>query len=321
MKISIRFLSFCFVLAAAGSAFAGSDGTPPARNDIAPSETRASIPFEFDLEYAYIGDSEVKRSFRRVDFDEHYGLARLIYTPRLKFGILRLGGSYERFEFGVPNISLLRQPPGGGQFFGSPQIPRTLQTVSAIVGLDTQFSDSLLFRFEAQPGLFGTGDLDRDTFNVPVIIGGTYIYSPDLQFIFGISVDYERNYPVFPGGGIRWHFASQWTLNAALPTPRLEYEMNRNLMIYAGADVKGTTFRVDENFGESRADTRLNNAILTYTELRVGAGLEWKITPEMKLSLEGGYLPYREFDYHRADIRYTHEEGAPYGSISLRAAF
>jgi hypothetical protein len=36
---------------------------------------------------------------------------------------------------------------------------------------------------------------------------------------------------------------------------------------------------------------------------------------------EGGYLPYHEFDYHRADIRYKSEGGAPYGAISLNAVF
>lgn len=321
MKNSIGLLSLSFLLSAAVRVFAGPGEVPSAGKEVTPNETHASIPFEFNLDYAYIGDSEVKRSFRRVDFDENYGKAEFVYTPRIKFGILRLGGNYERFEFGVPDTSLLRQPVGGARFFGSPQIPRTLQVVSAVVGLDTQFSDSLLFRIEAQPGLYGASHLDGGTFNVPVVLGGTYIYSPDLQFIFGVLVDYERNYPVVPGGGIRWHFASQWTLSAALPTPRLEYEMNRNMLVYAGADVRGDTFRVDDNFGNSRADTRLNRAVLTYTEVRVGGGVEWKITPEIKLSLEGGFLPYREFDYHRADIRYTHEEGAPYAGISLHGAF
>jgi hypothetical protein len=32
-------------------------------------------------------------------------------------------------------------------------------------------------------------------------------------------------------------------------------------------------------------------------------------------------VPYRNFDYHRADVRYRHENGAPYGAVSLRANF
>jgi hypothetical protein len=61
--------------------------------------------------------------------------------------------------------------------------------------------------------------------------------------------------------------------------------------------------------------------VLSYTEVRTGVGFEWKISPETKLSFEGGYVPWREFDFHRTNVRYHHEEGAPYGSVAFRAAF
>jgi hypothetical protein len=42
-----------------------------------------------------------------------------------------------------------------------------------------QFSDSILIRVETQPGLYnsGLGHLFWDDFNMPFVIGGTYIYS------------------------------------------------------------------------------------------------------------------------------------------------
>ena len=93
-------------------------------------------------------------------------------------------------------------------------------------------------------------------------------------------------------------------------------------MFFVGADLKGSTFRVDQNFGTRQAgDFRLNNAWMDYTEIRVGLGAEIKLSPEVKLSFEGGYVPYREFDYHRTPVRYHHEDGAAYGSVAFRAAF
>ena len=102
--------------------------------------------------------------------------------------------------------------------------------------------------------------------------------------------------------------------------------MTRKFTIYAGADVKGSTFRVDNNFGTSggllsRGDARLNRAVLSYSEVRTGLGVDWKLTSDIKFSLEGGYVPYREFDFHRADVRYKNDKGAPYGAVALRAAF
>lgn len=305
MKTRLLFLTLSL---SAASAFAGTISGKD-YTETTPTESAARIPFEFSAEYSYIADSTVSRGQRDVrDFDETYSFLEFVYTPRVKIGILRLGAAWERFGFG---------------FASGVQLEDTLQSVSAVVGFDTQFSDSILFRIEAQPGLYGTADdLDGETFNVPFIIGGTYLYSSDLQFVLGASVNFNRQFPVFPGLGVRWRAGSQWVVNAVLPTPRIEFQYSPTAMFYLGANLKGSTFRVDQNFGTRQAgDFRLNNAWIDYTEVRVGLGAELSLSPEVKLSFEGGYVPYREFDYHRTPVRYHHEDGAAYGSVAFRAAF
>ena len=307
----LRYLALAGLLstAFASSVFAG-EGKDFSKSSEAVIEEPYIFSAEFTIEQAYIGGSDVQRGGRLVsDFDEYYSNVSFVYTPRIKFGILRLGAQWERFSFGFPN---------GGQ-----QLPNTLQSVNSIVGLDTKFSDSLLFRIEAQPGFYGTSfdDLDGDAFNVPFILGGTYIYSPDVQFVFGVGVNVQSRFPVIPGGGVRWRFAPKWTLNATLPTPRLEYALNRNLTLFGGGDLKGGTFRTGDHFGDNNGDTGLNNAWLSYEEVRVGGGAEWKINSNFSLTVEGGYVPYRQFDYHRTEVRYHNESGAPYGAIMLHGAF
>ena len=286
-------------------------------------DTNKSFSFEFSAEGAYIGEADVERSFRENrDFTTTHWNTRIVLAPLTKIGYLRIGASWERWEF--DGLDPFIAPISSGStlvgVFNS-QLPDTLQSVTGIIGLDTKFSDSFLVRFEAYPGFYGTDDLGDGTFNVPMILGASYVYSSDVQFIFGVSFDYERSWPVFPGVGVRWRLSSNFVLNAVLPAPRLEWELSRNFTLYAGASLKGSTFRVDEDFGETRRDDRLNHAVLTYSEIRTGGGLEWKITPQIKFSAEGGYVPYRQFDYHRADVRYRNEQGAPYGALSLRAAF
>jgi hypothetical protein len=287
----------------AGASFKTSQG------DTAATEARGGFPFEFDAEFSYIGRGEVARGFREADIDEDYFAARFVYTPRIKFGILRLGAAYERFGFGFHS--------DGPRW----EVPTGLQSLSAVVGLDTQFSDSILVRFEAQPGFYSSSQLEGDTFHAPFIFGGTYILSDSLQFVLGVSVDYERETPVFPGAGIRWRFASNMVLNAVMPSPRIEWEATKDITFYAGADLKGSTFRMYEGFGDERGNSALNRAVVTYTKIRVGVGMEWALSSQIKLSLEGGFLPYREIDFHRTNVRYHHEEGAPYASVSLRGAF
>ena len=290
--------------------FAGSDKDFSTAAD-AVVEEPYKFSAEFGLEQAYIGGADVRRGGRDVnDYDEYYSNLVFVYTPRIKFGILRLGAQWERYSFGFSS--------SGGQ-----QLPNTLQAINSIVGLDTKFSDSFLLRFEAQPGFYGTtfDHLDGDSFNVPFVLGGTYICTPELQFVFGVGVNVQSRFPVIPGGGIRWKFAPQWVLNAVLPTPRLEYQLNHNLTFFVGADIKANSFRVDSRFGDSHGDTSLNSAWLTYEEVRTGVGAEWKINSSFSVTIEGGYVPYRQFDFHRTEVRYHNESGAPYGAVMLHGAF
>jgi hypothetical protein len=240
------------------------------------------------------------------DFDETDTIVRLVFTPRTRYGVLRFGGEWERYSFGFPAGS---------------QLPNTLQSINFVAGLDMQYSDSIIVRVEAMPGVYGTNHFGIETVNVPLIVGGTYIRSPDLQFIAGVSVDPERKYPVLPGAGIRWRMHRQWVLDAVLPRPRLEFEVTANFELYLGANLKQSSFRVDEHFGDANHIPRLNHAVLTYTEVRTGLGMDWRLSPNVILTGEAGYQPYRTFDFYRADIRYREHGSAPYGMISLHGAF
>ena len=263
---------------------------------------------EYLAEETYVADANVRRGSQVIrDFTESDTILRFVLTPRIKLGVLRLGAEWERFSFGLPHGA---------------QLPSTLQSASLVVGLDTQLSDSILVRFEAQPGLYGTNHLEGNDFNVPFLLGGTYIYNPNLQFVLGVSVDVERKYPVIPGAGIRWKIARQWVANAVLPTPRLEFQPSKDLTLYLGANIKETNFRVSDDFGDTHGrKSQLNDALLTYSEVRTGPGVAWKISSMLTLTAEAGYQPYRNFDFYRTEVRYHEDGSAPYGMVSLHGAF
>jgi hypothetical protein len=270
--------------------------------------TSDPVAIEADFFSSYVSGLDVERgSIRVTDFDEANALARILILPRTKVGILRLGAEYEIYDFDLPE---------------GLQVPNRLQSLALIIGLDTKFSDELLVRFEAKPGLYSGDDFQRRDLNVPFILGGTYLYSSSLQFVFGVGVDFEGEFPVLPGGGVRWKFAPQWVLNATLPTPRLEYEINRQFMLYAGGELRSKNFRVDDDFvGDPVNPARLNNAIVNYTEVRVGGGFVWRIGESCKLSAEAGFQPYRQFDYHRTNVRYHTDGGAPYAALGFHGSF
>ena len=312
MKLTVRLFVLCLSLAAIRLFAVQVEVTSADNKSVALVESESSVSFEFNAEGTFVGSGDVQRgergNLRVQDFDETDARFHFILTPRVKIGILRLGVAAERYSFG---------------FSRNAAIPDVLESTALVIGLDTEFSDSFLIRLEAQPGFYGTDfdDYGQETFNVPVVLGGTYIFNSGFQIFFGVGIDAFRNYPVLPGGGIRWKFAPQWVLNAVVPTPRLEYEPNSTLLLYAGADIRATSYRVEKNFGSLRGNTGLNHAAITYEEVRVGGGLELKLTSAVKVSAEGGYIPFRNFDFHRTEVRYHQDGGVPYGMFALHAAF
>jgi hypothetical protein len=301
----------CAALAFAKTSSGGPEEISQTNEPIVETPTSTGPSFNLSGEYTgeetYVGESAVRRGHKLIDdFDESDSTLQFVFTPRVSFGVLRLGFQYERFSFGFPE-----QTP----------LPDTLQSGSLVVGLDTQISDSILLRVEAQPGFYGTNDFSASNFSVPFLAGGTYIYNPNLQFIFGVSVDAERKYPVLPTAGIRWKFAPQWVANAVLPTPRIEYEANKGLTLYGGGVFKSTNFRVDSDFAPMLKNRDLGGTVLTYSEIRAGVGADWKVSSVITLTAETGYQPYRTFDFYRADVRFSQESSAPYGTISIHGSF
>jgi len=136
-SICLFSLSLCLVTA---RMFAGNEFASSSSNGSTASNGDDRLSYEFDAEETYIGGSDVERGSRSVrDFEENNALVRFVFTPRIRIGILRLGAGFERYDFDIPRAA---------------EIPDSLQSATLIVGLDTQFSDSILIRFEAQPGFY-----------------------------------------------------------------------------------------------------------------------------------------------------------------------
>ncbi len=289
----------------------------------APSSNNAPISQEFTLEGSYTGKSQMKQGSSDVggveNINSHFNY---VISPQVKDGILlRLGVDAERNSFGL---------------YPSAPLPNTLQSVNAVIGADFVVNDQILLRAELHPGIYSDFvDVTGSDFDMPVQIGGTYLWNKDLQLIFGVQIDLKSNIPIIGVPGIRWQFADKWVLSAIPPKPQIQYELNNAWTLYAGAEVLDGTYHVNNSFGSNHGRTsppenNLHGNIVDFTEFRVGAGFTWKFTPYMSLDLSGGYVPYREFDFHADHVGFDHNDttfhnnlgdGAPYGELSLKGSF
>jgi hypothetical protein len=220
--------------------------------------------------------------------------------------IIRFGVGYDRYDFG---------------FAGPGFIPGALQSLNLVAGLDLKISD-VLIRIEAQPGFYGDDQgFNSGNFNVPVILGASYLVSKDFQWIAGLYFNPNASNPVMGGVGFRWQMADRWVLNAVPPNPRIEFKATDDLTLYAGGQIIASTFRVNQNFANGTGGRNYRNALVDYTEIRAGTGASWKLGSKGTLDLEVGYMAYRDFDYHKVGDNYQTKSGAIYGQAGFKLAF
>ncbi len=313
--------ALCFLTASS----AWADGKDELSPTVAPAqESNNPVSQEFTMEGSTTGESTTKQGTASLggvsNTNSHFDY---VVSPQIQDGVLlRFGADTERNSFGL--------------FPGAP-LPNTLQSANAIIGADMAIGNKIIMRAELHPGIYSDFvDVTGSDFDMPVQVGGTYLWSKDFQIIFGLQLDLKSNYPLIGLPGFRWQFADKWVLSAIPPKPQLQYEVNNSLTLYTGADIVAGTYHLNNNFGTNHGhgpgttNSQLNGNICDFTELRVGAGLTWKFTPNLTLDVSGGYMPYRDFVIHADHIGYDTRstsfrtslgDGAPYAEAGIRGSF
>jgi len=269
------------------------------------------ISHELRTGLSYTGDGNMKQGNRTLgeldSIHSHLNYTAVFPVSEAVHG--RVGVAWDRYSFGVPGGSL---------------IPNTLQQTAMTFGIDAELGDKWIMRLEVAPGVYSDfSDISLQDFNIPVILGFSYLVDSKLIWVFGLSADFRREFPspVLPAVGVRWQFADEWTLNFILPQPKLEYQIDDSLMVYLGAEFKGGNYAVSESFGNDIGQPELNNEIVEYTEIRAGIGVGYKIHPAVTINGEVGGSFFRNFNYDDEDLTLRSSEPAPYGAISLSASF
>ncbi len=285
--------------------------------EVAPS-TDQPISQELSVDTSWTGRSTMKQGSATVggvssmNSDFNY-----VVSPQIKDGfLLRFGFDWERNSFGLyPGASL----------------PNTLQSTSAIIGADWAASDKIIIRAELHPGIYSDFvNVTGSDFDAPLQVGGTYLYSKDLQFIFGIQIDLKSSIPIIGIPGVRWQFADEWVLSLIPPKPQIQYSVNNSLTLYVGSEILGGTYHLNDSFGTNHGQPNFNGNIAEYAEVRVGAGVTWKFIPTMSLDVSGGYVPYRNFTIHPDQVGFdvnnqsfhnNISHGAPYAEVGIKGEF
>jgi hypothetical protein len=258
-----------------------------------------------EMETSYVLGSDLHRSGSFGDQDAIQNSFSYAHRILLSGNLyLHLGMDYNRFDFSTT---------------GAP-VPDHLQSVAGVIGVDYMHNNDIGAFIQVKPGFYTEDNFDSASFDAPITLGRIFVLQPERLSLFtGVNAAFLRGrFPVIPLLGVIWMPDNKWKVLGILPEPRVIYSPNDKMDFWAGGELIGGSFRTDRN--NAIVPAKLNGAEVDYSEYRVGGGIIYSPCNNVSIDLGGGYSIRREFDFHRADIRYK-ADGAPYLRVEFKAKF
>ena len=308
---------------------AGTDLTPPTDGKTTASPVQDALDAvtpltELSTETSYVGDASFReKEFRKpgplapdgrqtdykssdqlensVDFAHRFHLFDQVY--------LKLGGSYERYDFGSTDAPL----------------PSSLQDINGLIALEYIVHGHVGAFLRFSPGVYyslashvGLGNVD-----VPIAIGSAFKvpYLKNVYGLAGINISILARHVVDPIIGVIWVIRDDLRLQAVPPTPRLIYSFNDHFDFFVGGEVLGQAYKRDDNADYRPQFKRFSGAVIDFSEDRIGGGVTYKPFKGIEIEANGGWDLGRKFDYYRGAGKRFLTEGAPYAKLAFSAEF
>ncbi|MEO6970077.1 MAG: hypothetical protein ABI217_04195 [Chthoniobacterales bacterium] len=265
-----------------------------------------AVPLDlFKIEQAYIFESDLNHGgslgkqdeiHNEIEYDHRFQIRDNIY--------LRLGVSYERFDFGSTKAP----------------VPNHLQSLAGIVALDIMHGTDVGAFIEFRPGFYTQSDFGISSFDVPITLGRIFVLEPDKLYLFGgaYAAFLKGGYPVIPLLGVIWIPNDKVRLMGVLPEPKVIYSPTDKLDLWVGGELAGGSYRTDRNDGIR--PTKLNGTQVDFSDYRAGVGLTYEFAKNCSVDLAGGYSIERHFAFHRAGENYR-TDPSPYVRLQLKVTF
>src|SRR3954470_12127368 len=164
MKISVRLLIVASVLAAGAGLRAG-----PAETDVAAATPEQKVSLDlFSFESGYVFESDLNHggSFGKQDAlqSEFEYSHRFLLTGHL---YLRLGVSYQRFDFGQTDAP----------------VPVHLQSGAGLIGVDYMHGNDVGAFLYVRPGFYTEEHIGISSFDAPITLGRIFVIKPDKLYV------------------------------------------------------------------------------------------------------------------------------------------
>jgi hypothetical protein len=300
---NIRSFFISLFLGAAASAIAGT-ATYEAQPSPTPQDENSHDLFDYEMDYTLNSnfyDDHGKFGNGDSLYNDFSYAHRFLITGKWYF---RAGVEYERFDFDGTNNGL----------------PDHLQTVHALLALEYVVHDHAGAGIEIDPGPYFQNNITGDSIDIPWKVFVSFPLKKDKIFgVIGLGGSLYQNPIVAPGGGLIWLFTDKFRLEGVFPKPALVYNPTDDWEFRILGNLFYESFRTDDVITPERK-LQVHNAIVQYSEDRVGVQARYSGFKPFKIKLGGGCTVKRDFDFYRAEAS-AKTRPAPYVQVEIEAKF
>jgi hypothetical protein len=214
----------------------------------------------------------------------------------------------------LPGASL--RPRFGWHFPHGPtrtDLPGQLYDASVEARMYWPFRDHLIGEFAIAPSIFS--DFENTSSDALRIVGrgvGYYVWSDNLKFAAGVTYLDRKDIQLLPIAGVIWTPTPDHRFDLVFPQPRIARRFRRDAeherWVYLSGELGGGSWAIQRSTGV--------DDVVSYRDLRLITGIEWKFAGDSSCRIEGGYVFGRELEYVSNIGNYE-----PRSTSMLRAAF
>ena len=299
---TFRNLAILFVCLGVGSAVAGTP-TFVAQPSPSPADENSHDLFSYETTYTFDSDfTESKLGHGSSLYNDFSYDHRFLITGKW---YLRLGVEYERYDFDGTDNGL----------------PDHLQAAYGHIAVEYVVKDFPGIGLELDPGVYFQDNATWNAFDVPGKVFVSFPLKKDKIFgVVGLGWGQFQDPPVAPGGGIIWLISDKLRLQGVFPKPALVYQPNDDWDLRIIGELNFTGFRTDDVVSHTEHKLDLHNAVLQYSEDRLGVQVAYSGFKPLKLIAGAGVTTERHFNFFRADQQ-KRVDPAPYLRIAAEAKF
>jgi hypothetical protein len=299
---TIRKFAVFFVTLRIASAVAGTP-TFEAQPSPSPADENSHDLFSYETTYTFDSDfAESKLGHGDSLYNDFSYDHRFLITGKW---YLRLGVEYERYDFNGTNNGL----------------PDHLQAASGHIALEYIVKDFAGAGIEFDPGVYFQDTVTGDAFDIPTKAWFSFRLIDDKVFaVVGLGWALYQDPPVAPGGGIIWVINDKLRLQGVFPKPALIWQPNDDWDLRLIGELNYTSFRTDDVVSHTEQKLDLHNAVVQYSEDRVGVQVGYSGFKPVKLIAGAGATTERHFNFFRASQQ-KRTDPAPYLRIAAEVKF